>query len=497
MARFSWRRCFGVGSRRNYRKQRRTPARPGILMLEDRLAPAILTVNSPLDTASDSAAYLTLREAVVIVDSSTVPNDLGAQIVSQISGTLHQGGNDTIDFDPTQVTQPIVLAGSQLELSLPSSTAVVTIDGGAAAVTVDGNSQSRVFLIDSGATVSFNDLTITDGSASSGAGGGILNSGTLSVTNSTFTQNAAHDGGGISNTGGTLSVTNSTFTGNAAYDGGGFANDLDGTLSVTNCTITSNSASDEGGGIDNSGELTLTNNILANNTGGDYAQAIGAPLLGSNNLVKDGSFGLPQTIKGQDPLLGTLDYHGGPTETLPLLTGSPAIGKGASGTGIPTTDQRGLVRIGPVDVGAFQLDGVLPQTTTVAIGAVEFIYGQPGSATVTVTSAGGSTPTGSVTLTVDSGLPVTQSLTDGFTAFSLSGLSADDHSIQATYNPTGGFIPDSGTGQVQVLQAQPTVTVSDGGAGWSYAFGATYTIAQPWQGSMACPPQAWKESRRR
>ena len=51
--------------------------------------------------------------------------------------------------------------------------------------------------------------------------------------------------------------------------------------------------------------------------------------------------------------LGTLGDYGGPTETIPLLPGSPAIGHGIAVSGI-TTDQRGLI-LGPVvDIGDFQ-----------------------------------------------------------------------------------------------------------------------------------------------
>ena len=41
--------------------------------LEDRLAPAILTVNSAADTANATDRYLSLREALAIVNSATLP----------------------------------------------------------------------------------------------------------------------------------------------------------------------------------------------------------------------------------------------------------------------------------------------------------------------------------------------------------------------------------------------------------------------------------------
>ena len=61
-------------------------SRPRLELLEDRLAPATLTVDSTADTASDADPYLSLREAVGIVNSPTLPTDLSPQILGQISG---------------------------------------------------------------------------------------------------------------------------------------------------------------------------------------------------------------------------------------------------------------------------------------------------------------------------------------------------------------------------------------------------------------------------
>ena len=89
-------------------------------------------------------------------------------------------------------------------------------------------------------------------------GGGIINSGTLTLMNSTVSGNhiaafglvATGTGGGIANSG-TLTVTRSTISGNRASGsagdsgeglGGGIANS-GGTLTVTNSTISGNTAS--------------------------------------------------------------------------------------------------------------------------------------------------------------------------------------------------------------------------------------------------------------
>ena len=100
-----------------------------------------------------------------------------------------------------------------------------TIDGSGQTVTISGNHAVRVFTVNSGVTLNLNALTVANGSTATGDGGGIHNSGTLTVSNSTFSGNGASSyGGGIYNCGSALNVSNSTFAGNSAnYGGGGIA----------------------------------------------------------------------------------------------------------------------------------------------------------------------------------------------------------------------------------------------------------------------------------
>src|SRR5262249_59652818 len=75
----------------------------------------------------------------------------------------------------------------------------------------------------------------------------------------------------------------------------------------------------------------------------------------------------PNLIGGA-PLLAPLGDYGGPTPTMPLLPGSPALG-GGTASGAPTTDQRGQPRTGHVDIGAFQSQGSALVVNTTAGGA--------------------------------------------------------------------------------------------------------------------------------
>jgi hypothetical protein len=176
--------------------------RPGLEVLEDRCQPSTFTVLNLNDSGPDS-----LRAAVAAANANP--------------------GADAIDF---ATTGTIALTTGQLEI-----TDSLTINGpGAGALTVSGNDASRVFNITGSTTdVDIRDLTIAHGASDSG--GGIYNAGTLTLTNSTLSNNAAYgyveldaydssyhifggSGGGIYNAG-TLDITGSTLSNNAAVGG--------------------------------------------------------------------------------------------------------------------------------------------------------------------------------------------------------------------------------------------------------------------------------------
>jgi hypothetical protein len=241
-----------------------------------------------------------------------------------------------------------------------------------------------------------------------GRGGGIYNGGSLKINSSTLSGNVAAAysftgfGGGISN-GGTLTINNSTLSGNSARtefgyaQGGGISNG--GMLTINNSTLSGNSSSTNklrknpnayGGGIDNSGTLKIGNSTLSGNSsytgvgeghGGGIYNLSGYTAALQNSIVTnspsggncDGSmtsngynlssdytcnFNNTGDLNNTSPLLGRLKDNGGPTQTIRLLKGSPAIDAGnPNGCNdergkLLKTDQRGWARPGKYDTGS-------------------------------------------------------------------------------------------------------------------------------------------------
>ena len=235
-------------------------------------------------------------------------------------------------------------------------------------------------------------MTVTrstfSGNFCDGGGGGIFNDvgATAAVTNSTFSGNGCVHGPGAIDNVGTLSVTNSTFFGNrSGHDVGGIDNSFDGVLTVTNSTFSGNL----NGAISNLGSAILKSTILASSPSeyppfGPTKNCYGAITDAGFNISDDSSCGFAMTGAanngdGVNPLLSTagLADNSGPTQTLAVQSGSPAIDAipvadctdQASPPNPITTDQRGLPR--PDDEEQF-----------CDIGAYEFqdFAGEPGQA---------------------------------------------------------------------------------------------------------------------
>jgi Chlamydia polymorphic membrane protein (Chlamydia_PMP) repeat len=207
-----------------------------------------------------------------------------------------------------------------------------------------------------------------DGQGSGALGGGLrTGNAPLQLAHSLFVDNHADvHGGGLWVDGNFLTeITNCTFVGNdagVAGEEGGYGGAISGAnLLIESVTLAGNHAAHSGGAIFNEDNtsVTVNNSIIAANTAANewgLDQSCRDTMPGSNNLQWPGPEGNdpPCTADpmGADPLLGDLSDNGGPTPTLPLLIGSPAIDAGQD---CPDTDQRGLPRADTCDLGAFEV----------------------------------------------------------------------------------------------------------------------------------------------
>ena len=207
----------------------------------------------------------------------------------------------------------------------------LTLDGSGQSVTLDGNNSVEVLSVNSGVSFTLNALTIAHGSGN--FGGGLENFGAVSISNSTFANNSAgiEDGALVNEGGGTVNISNSTFANNSA----GFRD----------------------GGLGNFGTLSINQSIVANNSGGNCIN-FGIITDQGYNLESGTDCGFTGTgsLQNTDPKLAALASNGGPTQTLALRDGSPAINHIPTSACAVTTDQRGIARPqGPAcDIGAFE-----------------------------------------------------------------------------------------------------------------------------------------------
>jgi hypothetical protein len=223
-----------------------------------------------------------------------------------------------------------------------------------------------------------------------GGGGGLYNSGSAALLNTTIANNkTGYSGGGIYNSS-ALTLTNVTIAENSAYNGGGLFNAACGcgNVAIYDATITGNDATEFGGGIYNAnGSLSLTNSIVAGNDtlyqGADIAASATATTTYSGvNLFSQAGVGRAGVDIYQPDLTnifvtGTLGNYGGPVATVLIAQGGDAEDAGDVGALPPDTDDlnvngntaeplpvdaRGDPRVvdGTLDLGAVELQGPRP-----------------------------------------------------------------------------------------------------------------------------------------
>jgi hypothetical protein len=216
----------------------------------------------------------------------------------------------------------------------------------------------------------------TGGMGGDGLGGGIYNSGNITMVNVTLMNNQVFSGSG--------GEGGSALAGPGGYGGhGGLGGGC--TCSEYPCSCSTGQQGSQGspgfpgspgiwgsdgstgatisGGVYNTGILNLKNTILATSLSGvDCYNASGTLAVLIRNLIESNGAGANacgSPAVTVNPILGPLANNGGLTQTMALLPGSPAIDAGDNAT-CARTDQRGVVRPQGVacDIGAFELEDI-------------------------------------------------------------------------------------------------------------------------------------------
>ncbi|WP_422297150.1 choice-of-anchor Q domain-containing protein [Candidatus Binatus sp.] len=409
-----------------------------------------ITVNSLLDPGTTGDHLCGLREAI---------SNANAKADTTLGDCAAGTDNDTIVFN---LSGTITLASG-----LPSVQHTLEIDGTGQTITVDGGGANRVFENFSG-VLTLHNLTIADG-ATTANGGGIFNTGPLTVTNSAFFGNSAAAGGAIFNSGaGTLAVTNCTFSGNAGAGGGAIHSDHGGT--VTSSTFSNNSAGVSGAGaaiLANNTTIEVTNSILASSTGLNCGVQSGGVIgNGGDNISDDTSCGFGSSVGangdtiGDDvnPLLATdgLQNNGGPTDTIALQANSPAV-NAVPIADCPPTDQRGDPRPDPgdksnaCDIGAFESIDALGTPTPTASATPTATATSTGTVAASPTATPTATSTPTITVTPTATVTATASITPTATPTTTA-------TVTSTATQTATSTATASTTSTTTATGTPTVT---------------------------------------
>ena len=518
--------------------------------------------NSNTSEFSPAAAVTGLPSTFTVTNT----NDSGAGSLRQAVHEANYAPGSEIDFDPS-LTGAIVLTSGELDV-----TNIMTIVGpGADMLAVSGDNASRVFDISQSVAVAISGLTIEDGNVAAGSGGGVFNSGDLTLTSSIVSTNSSSvSGGGIDNVG-TLTLNHSTVSGNnAAKDGGGIMNEQSASLTITDSTIAFNTGMSGAGIYDDSfATLSVASSTISDNTGAGIAKnfdpftnhtfaivqdstiannlgaavaaqgsvdfesdtiagnqggitfyttgGIGNTILADNgganlvyfnfapnaslpaslgyNLSDDGGDGIltaPNDQTNTNPLLGSLQDNGGPTQTMALSSGSPALGAGDPAQA-GASDQRGVPRFaGAVDIGAFQTAGPLLVYSTNDSGdgslraAIDYANANGGGAitfastlagqTITLTSGELPQITSNVTIDAEGVSNLVVSGSDNFRVFDvasgaavvITGLAIEDGNANSgssdpTINQYDGYLGGAVLNLGNLTLTNSTVADSSGG----------------------------------
>lgn len=279
---------------------------------------------TPARSSPPTASPSPPPDACVVTDTATntAYNDLNVAIRSAARGST------------------ITIQGRCASTSLAEGNAAFVIDrsltlqgvraDNAGDPTLDGTSLTGVVWVNRNLTVSFVDLTITNGNAEHGNGGGLFNDG------------------------GVVSLKNTVVTNNRAWVAGGLENSFGGVMTLTNTTVRGNRSTAGGGGIYNAGTLTITGSLIGDNTsetgaGGGIFNFSSKAFVGSGTLAIQDS-----TIDGnRSGQSGGGLFNAGSEAGVAFVSASNSAllnnQSGANGGGISSAGQ--LEFLGPMTIG--------------------------------------------------------------------------------------------------------------------------------------------------
>jgi hypothetical protein len=295
--------------------------------------------------------------------SATVVVSTTAQLQSAVSSAV---GNETIVLTAGTYapTAPLVVSVTGLTIQGPTSGATPAILSGGAVdqTTTDGD------IIDISANASLTLANVSVRNTVTGATAGIDVAGSLDLESSDAQGNQVAP---IFADGGSVVIRNSTLADN------NFGNSVpaisdQGIVKLFNDTIAYN----DYGMANVSGTAQLVNTLIVKNIHADctaHVTTADASIDSAGTCGGGTVTGMTAQASPGIPASPGVGFNGGTTSTIALLTGSPAIAAGDN-TNCPATDQRGVVRTGHCDVGAFQLGASLSASpATVAGGAPDTV----------------------------------------------------------------------------------------------------------------------------
>jgi hypothetical protein len=332
-----------------------TPARGGCISSSGSLSigDSLVKYCEAKDTSSAYGAKggaLYALSSVTVSYSTVMGNDAYSTASYSRGGAIYTPGLVTLDHS--------VISGNESKSLAAASRAT----GGG--IEMRNGMLVKYSTIDSNDAAAPNDVSF---------GGGIYGvGGSMTIENSTISNNSAVDDGGVimatQEPTTPMLILSSTVSSNSATVHGGVGVFNDTSAKIANSTIAFNATAAQlvtGAGLYlNSSALDLQSTIVSGNTSngfGDDVRGSGTYVFsGANNLIENPWATVPpDTLTGIDPLLSPLADNGGPTRTNALSLDSPAVDMGNDSASV-NYDQRGPGyprTIGAnVDIGAFEAE---------------------------------------------------------------------------------------------------------------------------------------------